>query len=601
MPDPDLPKWPQLSNTGSGGILSGTATARGDIIVGSQEIHGDQVRIDHQTINNYTVLYVASARPMDLDQESGLPQKVFRSLTSQQKDLIQAGVHAGIAPPARLDAAPAAFPASSPGLDNPAAGKQVPWNSVRLDAVGPPLGINTAGNADQLADQLTKSWAEAAPQLSQIDKLLPGPLVGLEFGDQRVDVVEVLIRQGNLALWRFRRAWAGFFGEMTANDILGRLEWPWPPGDQVLVTRARTDIDVLRGVALQRMVGQLLQGRPDLVTRLAQGQWREVLQVLESGGAVDREMLQYTRVEVEAIGLPYRAEEVSSASQDAEQALGQALARQPGNAAALANLAALRAEFGLFSYIMNGTADRNYLTGAQQLYAQARASLGQPQDPAGRTELARCLLAAAMALPPNADLESVDVASTYANLQQAALSRSAQQRIRWDFVRRNLARPAFLDENGIQQAREMFAAAGNNAAATQCDAMLRNLWWWKSSRGQQMQWAQQTWPFVGFWAYQTPGPMGMLQGFIAFNAEGQFHWQEDLWNWNTWQHRSFSMGGYSINGNTINLNGYQWGPMPPQAWSAMPPVQPAPCQYQLLIQGVNPQQLWLGQNACQRV
>jgi hypothetical protein len=243
----------------------------------------------------------------------------------------------------------------------------------------------------------------------------------------------------------------------------------------------------------------------------------------------------------------------------------------------------------LYTYVVNGVADRNILTNAHELFTRASAILSQRQDPASRSELAKCLLAAATALPPGADLDSVDVAAAYADLQRAALSRPAQQRIQWDAVRRNTARQAFIDAAGLQRARELFTAGGEMSWAQRCDTILAGLQMFSANRGQQMQWAQLVRPIVGSWTYRTGNPAVAVSGMIVFNAEAQFHWLQDT------QQLGMppSVGRYSVNGNAIYLQGTEWGQQAPQPWMPAAPGMQAPFQCRLFVQGTTIDQLLL--------
>lgn len=582
-PDPDPQRPAPAVDTGGGAYITGGTQAQGGTFIGRDQI-------GHVTVQNLNVTYLITGdRQNELGPNSTLGMEVFEKLGIQQRQLSQAGVEPGIAvatPPGNLltqMTQPPAATGQAPGSGG------LPWSSLPVGSGAPPPGLNT-GNA---AEQLTKNWAEVAPQLQRMDQLLPGPVLGLTMGDQRLDVVEVLIQQGNLALWRFRHAWARFFGGLVIGNLLGRLEWPYLPDFQPVADRARTDIEVLRGLALQQALPGPMSGRPDLFPLLGQGRWREALTILGTGGAVDEELLRFTQTEIEEIGQPYDPAEAAAAFQQADQALNQALERQPASTAALVNLATLQAEAALYAYVASGVADRNMLASAHQLFGRAHAILTQRQDPAVQSELAKCVLAAATALPPNADLDSVDVAAAYADLQRAALSRTAQQRIQWDAVRRNGARVAFVDGPGIQRARDLFTAGGEMSWAQRCDTILAGLQLFFANRGAQMQWAQTVRPIVGSWTYQIGNPTARAGGTIVFNAEAEFHWLQDVQQLGVPPSRHVSAGLYSVSGNAIFLQGTEWAQPAPQPWMPNPGGMQASFQCRLLIQGSSPAQLML--------
>jgi hypothetical protein len=583
-PEPNWPRKAPAVDSGGGAYVQGDVRLQGGTFVGRDQIG----HVTVENLNMNVTYLVTGDRPNSLGPDSTLGLEVFERLGNQQQQLSQAGVEPGIAeaiPPRNLltqMTQPSAAAGRAPGSGS------MPWNSPRTGSGAQPPGPNVGNVAE-----LTKNWAEVAPQLQQMDQLLPGPVLDLTVGGQRLDVVEVLIQQGNLALWRFRRAWARFFGGQVIGNFLGRLEWPYLPDFQPIADRARTDIEVLRGLALQQTLPGPLSGRPDLAPLLNQGRWREVLNLLGTSGTVDPDMLRFAQTEIEELGQPYNPNEVTAAFQAAEQALNQALQRQPASTAALVNLATLRAEAALYAYVVNGVADRNMLTNAHELFARAGAILGQRQDPAGRIELAKCLLAASTALPAHADLDGVDVAAAYADLQRAALSRPAQQRILWDAVRRNAARQAFIDGNGIRQARDLFAAGGEMSWAQRCDAILAGQQMFFANRGRQMQWAQTVQPIVGTWTYRTGNPSVAVSGMIVFNAEAEFHWLQDMQPLGMPPSRHISVGSYSVAGNAIYLQGMEWGQQAPQAWTPPGPGMQAPFQCRLLVQSGTPDQLLL--------
>jgi hypothetical protein len=570
-------------NTGGGALVHGGVRLQGGTFIGRDQI-------GHLTIENLHVTYLITGdRQNGLEPGSALGMEVFERLGSQRRQLVRAGVDPGIAiaaPSVNLLSQMTQAPAGGSRSAGPG---NVSWSPLGGGPGSPPPGLNV----DHVTDQLTKNWAQVAPQLQQMDQLLPGPVINMAVGDQRLDVVEVLIQQGNLGLWRFRRAWARFFGGQVIGNFLGRLEWPYLPDFQPTADRARSDIEVLKGLALQQALPGPLAGRPDLTPLLGQGRWRDVLNILGNGGAVDEDLLRAARTEIEEIGQPYTPAEVGAAFQEAEHALEQARRRQPSSTAALVNLATLWAESALYGYVVNGVPDRALLARARDLFTQTSALLGQRQDPAGRIELAKCLLASSTALPADADLDSVDVATAYAELQRAALSGSAQQRVRWDVVRRNAARQAFVDGAAITRARSMFAAGGEMTWAERCDGMLAGLQMYFAQRNQQLQWAQTVRPIVGSWTYQTGNPTVAVRGMLVFNAEAGFHWLQDMQPMGMPASRHISVGSYRVAGNAIYLQGTEWAQQAPQPWMPPSPGMQAQLQCRLFVQSAAPGQLLL--------
>lgn len=375
------------------------------------------------------------------DQLMKLPQEIIVRGGAQARQLTQAGLKPEIAP----------FSLRAEQL------------SPR-DPFAPAIGLSPAPAGD--VERLRQDFAGIDQVLRQLDQRLGGPVQEITSNTGQVRVVDLLLQQGNLALWRFRQGAARLFARDASAYYLAQPQDPSAPALQAFQALARASRDVLRGWVLlqkyQRQRPQLIG--PDVVQQLSQGRWHEVLQGWVTQGQINAETLQYEYDYLKAIGHSYHPEQVRAAAQEAEDCFVQALRRQPGNTAALVSLAAIKTESALIFYLETGTPDRVRLQEARSLFEQAHALLERRPDQQGRIALAACLLYEATSLPPQAVLESVKWAARQRRqLQQEG--RDAQAGVQWEVVQRNLARrdPQFVDWQKIKRASQLLAGAGATA------------------------------------------------------------------------------------------------------------------------------------------
>jgi hypothetical protein len=378
---------------------------------------------------------------------------------------------------------------------------------------------------------------------------------------------------------------------------MARLEWPAPPEVQAMNAQARGNIQVLRGLALAKMLQPLLSNQPNAMwstsDQLLHGRWSDILDGLQANGTIDAELAMHARTQLEALGQPYNPNDVSSAAQEAEHAFRQALERDPQSTAALVNLATLLADSASFSHVASGTADRDRLSSAQTVRPGPPAShrpyrRGQPQ----RTRPVPALHG--QRASPGANLDAVRAMVMYAQLMQAAHSRAAQQTIQWDIVRRLFARNSaeFVAQAAVAEARELLTRAGDNVLAAQCARMLQNVQTALASQPGQIQRAQQAWPVVGSWNYQGGNAFVAVAGRIVFDAEGIFHWLADAGPMpGMVAERSICVCGYQVMNGAISLQGMRWMMPPPQAWGAVQPPPPVQFSTQFMVRGWTTDQL----------
>jgi hypothetical protein len=444
-------------------------------------------------------------------------------------------------------------------------------------------------------DQLAKNAPVLDQLFRKIDQMA-GPraqaVQEIEVGSKRVRLVDLALQQGNLALWRFRRAYARLFGQQTMAIFLAQAEWPAPPEFQAFTSQARSNLDVLRGFLLFYMVApQRPQVAMHVINQLEQGRWRQVLDDWAARKVFDDEAIQSTRTELEAIGEPYRPEEVRSALREAEGHFSEALKRDPRNTAALVNLGTLKAESATFFYIETGHPDRAALQQAQTLFSQARDLLKQRADKESRVALGKCLFYSAIALPPQAALESVQWAALQSRLTQASFSQQAQRTVNWGVFQRNLARrsPDFFNTASINEARPLFFDAGETALADQCAQMLQGFEQFRAMLPQRLPLMQAALPVVGSWRYQGRSMLAVMNGVLVFDSEGLIHWMADMQGVMGAQ-RVVCVGGYQVMGNGIAVQGQRWNmPFP---YVGMP-TMPAPFVDQMMIQSNTGAQLVL--------
>lgn len=326
-----------------------------------------------------------------------------------------------------------------------------------------PLGIPAplAGDTDPLA----RNFASLYGFLGRLDQQFGGTLVGLTDGRQQgLNVSDLLLQKGNQALWRFRQGALRLFAEQASLYALAEPPNPTQPALGAFQAAARVNLDVLRGWVLFQ---KYRASQPALIDQavfaaLNQGRWQAVLDGWGTGQRLSQEQVQAEWSYLIALGERYDAQAVQTAGREAEWYFREALRRQPGQSAALVNLAALLAESALLTYIETGNADRARLQEAQSLFQQAHVLLDQRSDRDGKVALAQCLLYEATSLPPEARLEMVQWASSQAQQLRAALGPNAPGSVRWDIAQRNLARrdPSFIDWKKIEQARDILVGAG---------------------------------------------------------------------------------------------------------------------------------------------
>jgi len=352
-----------------------------------------------------------------------------------------------------------------------------------------PVGVSAPARVPPAdAQQWQQTFAPLNQQLQQLDHQLSAATPGerrvareLVIGQERVNLVELLIQQGNLALWSFRQASARLFADQTSAYYLAHPPWPTLPALQAFHDEARRALEVRRAwVLYQKYRIQHPEMTGPFVAQLAQGRWRDVLQAWLATKEMSAEGFQYERAYLKAIGERYDPQAVRNAAQQAESCFAEALRRQPDNSSALVNWAAIKAESALFFSIETGALDRARLQGAQALFRRAEGQLEQRQDREGQAALGLCLLHDATSLPPDANLEAVQWAARRTQQMRQEFKReggAGAQRpqapaaagaaaIQWDAVQRNWARRdgRFFDEAKAKRARQILVAAGAAAA-----------------------------------------------------------------------------------------------------------------------------------------
>jgi hypothetical protein len=561
--------------------------------------HNNQYNISAQQI----VLLVQDGTMVRKVIASGALEQPGRLLfdlgLGQARALDRSGVEAGIATPvlpAPSGAAAVADHGSGSERDAVNAGSGVGWSALQNGTAPVPIGglrAAPAAGASAAGGSLAENFSRVAAQLGRVDGEVSGTVVGVEAGSDRVDLVELHVRQGTHGLWRFRRASARLFGEQLTACFRATLDWPAPPQIEMLNRRASGDLEVLRGVVLVNLIGNGIADQPwlvdQVVDQLGRGRWEDVLQDLEARAVLDGESALMVRTQIEAVGHPFDAAEATAAARDAQQAFERALDLAPQDTAALVNLATLLAESALFDYVAYGRRDRDRLVRARDLFARGHELIARRTDAAARGELARCRLYAAMMLPPDAVLESVQLTAVFADLMRLALARAAQQSIRWDVVQRNMARAHadFVDERGVAEARELFTAAGEAALAQGCDRMLAAMAQARMTRQAKAQWAQLARPVVGNWGFRGRNLVAAVSGTIVFDAEGHFHSRIEAGPMpGVAQYREVSVGEYAVDGMSVRMQGLRWVLLP-APWPA------ATFGGVLVVQSVGPEQLQL--------
>ncbi len=500
-------------------------------------------------LSGQAALAIGHGAVLNINQVPPEVKQLLEEVRRLTDELHKQGIGAGIAP----IALPATPLAQAPNL----ADKEP---LLFIDPSASAYGTRVAGRAPDSAsiEQLSHRSSRIDELLKKVDQHMGQPQEGvgaIDFPQQRLPLVEIRLQQGNLALWQFRRASARLFGAMATAEIRARADWPAPPEMQALSAQAHSNLEVLRGIALLRMV---VFQRPDLlfasVDQLSQGRWQEVLDGWSAAGQLPAENARRIRTQIESIGEVYRPAEVDQAVREAEAHFSEALRLQPQNTTALVNLATLLAESMIFTYIASGQADRPRLRRAHELFQQARVLLSQRDDHESKIALGKCLFSAATTLPAEAMLESVQWAAQQTRVASAVYSRQVQQTIRWDVAQRNLAisDPSFYSSAAIQQARTVFIEAGDTLMAEQCGRALQSLEQTRMALPLVLQQLQMLAPVVGTWRCQIQSMFANFQGILIFDADGQFYWQT---------HGSQQMivrGQYQVMGSFLALQGIRW-------------------------------------------
>lgn len=340
-----------------------------------------------------------------------------------------------------------------------------------------PLGIPAP--LAEGADQLARNFASLYEFLGQLDQQFGGTLVDLNDGQRGLNMSVLLLQKGNQALWRFRQGALRLFAEQTSLYALAEPQNPAQPAFGAFQAAARANLDVLRGWVLFQ---KYRASQPALIDQavfaaLSQGRWQAALEDWRSEQRLSQEQVQAEWSYLSALGERYDAQAVQTAVEEAEWYFREAIRRQPGQSAALVNLAALLAESALLTYIATGSADRARLQQARDLFQQAHALLDQRSDQDGKVALAQCLLYEATSLPPEARLEMVQWAANQTQQLRAALGPTAPGSVRWDIAQRNLARrdPSFVDWKKIEQARDLLVGAGAMAVLVTLSQQLLGL------------------------------------------------------------------------------------------------------------------------------
>jgi len=331
----------------------------------------------------------------------------------------------------------------------------------------PPIGIPPLPQSVQPRDldRTNAAFAEIGQLLWQIDQQIQGGTAQeVAVGGQRLNLVALLIQQGNLALWRFRRGALCLFAEQASLYALAESQSPALPAVQAFQAAARSNVEVLRSWVLFQ---KYRTRQPALVDQtdwnaLNQGRWQAVLDSWVATRRLSSEQAQAERLYLSALGERYDSQAVQAAAREAEWSFSEVLRRQPDQSAALINLAALLAESALLAYIETGVADRARLQQARNLFQQAHVLLDHRQDREGQIALAQCLLYEATSLPPDAHLEQVQWAIRQEQQMRATLGQNTLGLLRLDIAERNLARrdPSFFDRKKIEQARDILIGAG---------------------------------------------------------------------------------------------------------------------------------------------
>ncbi len=415
------------------GDIHANASVTGNIVVIG---HGNQV--------NQIYLQVRGAKDatFQVDQRDPLLQQLLQALAdgSAQATILTAnGMNPAIAAPC--------------------------WRAEDLVPDAPfrsPLGIPAPFSGQP--DQLARNFSSLDDFLRQLDQQFGGTLYSVSDGQQSLNLADLLLQKGNLALWRFRQGALRLFAEQASLYALAETQDSTQPALLTFQAAARTNLDVLRGWVLFQ---KYRTGQPVLIDQtsfsaLSQGHWQVALDRWSAERRLTPEQAQTERSYLNAIGEHYDPQVVQAAASDAERYFTEALRRQPEQSAALVNLAALLAESALLTYIETGTADRPRLQHARNLFQQAHTMLEQRPDRDGQVAFAQCLLYEAVSLPPDARLEMVQWAAGRVQQLRASLEPHTATAVRWDIAQLNLARrdPGFFNWKKVEQARDILVSMG---------------------------------------------------------------------------------------------------------------------------------------------
>ncbi|HEY0753757.1 MAG TPA: hypothetical protein VGD98_07335 [Ktedonobacteraceae bacterium] len=495
----DEPPSPGVSNQGNIDISGSVQNQSGMLILGN----GNHIEINGIGQESLRLLVLSALKEV-LQQASDL------SAAGIRPEIAQGATPSAPIPAQENAARPVIDPSGSVyGLRLSDLSSRSPKELERL--------TQRASSVDQLFQQLGQQLGES-----------PGNLAALQLDGKRVEVTDLLLQQGNLALWRFRRAMACLFAQVITADMRARMDWPQPPPFQILSQQARGNREVLRGLALLNMV---TAQRPELALpaseQLSQGRWREVLDGWASSRQLPDENIQLVRTQIESIGEIYRPAEVREFYQKAFERFSEVLHRQPQNTTAMINLALLMAEHARFTYVESGVADRAKMRKAMGIFQQARDLLSRRSDRESKIALGRCLLYSGSYLSSEVHLGSVQWARTQMQFMRAMYSRQVQAGIQWDMVQRNLAtnEPSFYSPVPIQQARDLFAEIGETVQAEQCTRILQGLEQTRTTIPLFTQQMQSLAPLIGTWRCQTRNLFGVWNGLVVFTVDGRFFWQ----------------------------------------------------------------------------
>lgn len=324
--DQQLPSFQRFPD---GGISnSGNITIEAPIL-------GDLVQIGHGNLALFQLKVLgvqdATLRLNPQDPTLHMLMQMVADGKAQSNQLAAGGIKPDVVPPARRDG-------------------DAPFAS--------PFGVPVPLSGD--ASQLVQGLASFNELLQQLDQRFGGPLASLSDEQQSVNLSNVLLQKGNLALWRFRQGALCLFAEQASLYLLAEPQDPAQPLLVAFQTAARTNLEVLRGwVLFQKYrisIPTLIDSQA--VAALSEGQWQVVLDDWSAGQRLSSEQARAERSYLNALGDHYDAQAVQSAVHEAEWYFREALRRQPNQSAALVNLAALLAESALLSYIETGNLDR---------------------------------------------------------------------------------------------------------------------------------------------------------------------------------------------------------------------------------------------------